>query len=219
MVGAIFFILAMSMMSMYMPALLVFQAERPILLRESASKMYGLCPYFVTRIGAEMPLTIISPLLFLALTYFAIGFQTTVSNFFKFYMILELLAQAVTGLAYMMSACFDSEIAALTFGQFLVMPMMLFGGLFVNPATTPVWLAWLQWLSPIFYSFNALTQVQWDGNTDCQNMIPPRPTCDYIPKYLGLNIPFWHCVYILIGITIIARILSLMTMSLAIRKF
>ena len=87
-----FFLLVSTFMQHYLPSLIVFQAERPILLKEVQSKLYGVCPYFLTRVLVEMPLTLIVPLLFTALVYFAIGFTTSVTHFFEFYLVIELLA-------------------------------------------------------------------------------------------------------------------------------
>ena len=37
-----------------------------------------------------------------------------------------------------------------------ILPIMIFGGLFVNLSTIPGWLSWVQYISPIRYSYNGM---------------------------------------------------------------
>ena len=65
---------------------------------------------------------------------------------------------------------------ALAVGPTLIIPLMLFGGLFLNNSTIPVYLEWLKYLSWFMYSNEALLINQWEGVEDikykCQ---PPAP--------------------------------------------
>jgi hypothetical protein len=40
---------------------------------------------------------------------------------------------------------------------------MIFSGLFVNLNSMPVWIRWVQWLSPMKYGFVALAQNEFNG--------------------------------------------------------
>ena len=57
---------------------------------------------------------------------------------------------------------------ALAFGPTLLIPLMLFGGLFLNNSTIPVYLEWLKYLSWFMYSNEALLVNQWEGVTGIQ---------------------------------------------------
>ena len=59
----------------------------------------------------------------------------------------------------MMSANFDSDDKALTFGTLLVMPIVLFGGGFSNPKVSPAAIVWLRWFSPIYYAYGGLNKI------------------------------------------------------------
>ncbi|KAJ3191563.1 ATP-binding cassette sub- G member 1 [Irineochytrium annulatum] len=43
------------------------------------------------------------------------------------------------------------------------MPLMLFAGVFVQSASIPKWIGWLQYLSPIKYGFEALAKNEFTG--------------------------------------------------------
>jgi len=77
--------------------------------------MYGLTPYFLTKIAIEIPVLLIQPLLMLTLIYWGIGLNDPTEKFFRYYLILMLLAQVAAGFGYCISASFnnpDSAIAA-----------------------------------------------------------------------------------------------------------
>lgn len=52
---------------------------------------------------------------------------------------------------------------------------MLFSGFFLNSNTLPVYLAWIQYISPIKYGFTALIENEFDGRTF--NNCPPGDDC------------------------------------------
>ena len=55
---------------------------------------------------------------------------------------------------------------ALAVGPTILIPLMLFGGLFLNNSTIPVYLEWMKYLSWFMYSNEALLINQWDGIDD-----------------------------------------------------
>ena len=52
----------------------------------------------------------------------------------------ELLTQTVVSFGYLISCAANSVNMALAIGPTLLIPLMLFGGLFLNNSTIPVWL-------------------------------------------------------------------------------
>ena len=59
---------------------------------------------------------------------------------------------------------------ALAVGPTFLIPLMLFGGLFLNNSTIPVYLNRFKYLSWFMYSNEALLINQWDG---VENICPP----------------------------------------------
>ena len=60
--GAFFFAAVNFFMGNMFNAILVFQAERPVFLREQANKMYGVFPYFMAKTLMDTPMLVFSNL-------------------------------------------------------------------------------------------------------------------------------------------------------------
>ena len=63
-----------------------------------------------------------------------------------------------------MVACFTGkpEIASIV-GPVVILPFLLFGGLFLNSESAPAYLVWLQYLSPVKYAYEAMMVTFWDN--------------------------------------------------------
>lgn len=85
--GALFFISINFFILYFQTTLTTFPAEREIFLKEYNAGLYGIIPYFLSKIIIEIPLTSFFPFLFTAITYYAVNFNNGVSNFF--FLLLE----------------------------------------------------------------------------------------------------------------------------------
>ena len=63
MIGSLFFLAANVFTGLVYGAIMSFQLERGVLLRELASKCYGLPAYFLTKNLFEIPLMVLFPLI------------------------------------------------------------------------------------------------------------------------------------------------------------
>lgn len=53
--------------------ILIFPDERPVFLREVNNNMYSVSAYFFGKVIAELPVSILTPVIFGSITYFSIG--------------------------------------------------------------------------------------------------------------------------------------------------
>lgn len=90
--GGLFFVGTNVFMGNLMNTILVFQRERPVFLREQANKMYSVGPYFSSKIIMDTPVLLIAPMFSTFIIYFAVGLETTFTQFIFFY--VTLLMQA-----------------------------------------------------------------------------------------------------------------------------
>jgi ABC-type multidrug transport system permease subunit len=56
--------------------ILIFPDERPVFLREVNNNMYSVSSYFFGKIIAELPGSILTPVIYGSIVYFAIGLNT-----------------------------------------------------------------------------------------------------------------------------------------------
>ncbi|CAG2176027.1 unnamed protein product [Oppiella nova] len=75
--------------------------------------------------------------------------------------IMVVLTLCTCTFGYFISAINKTMMGALAMFTPMVMPMMLFGGLFLNSGNMPGWLSWIQYLSFIHYGYESLVVNQW----------------------------------------------------------
>ena len=71
-------------------------------------------------------------------------------------------------MGYFLSSAFNSETAAVAFAPIINMPLTLLGGYMINLESIKgkfpqAIVEWVQYLSPVRYSFNGVMQLQWNN--------------------------------------------------------
>ena len=61
--------------------ILIFPDERPVFLREVNNNMYKTSPYFWAKVISELPFSIMTPVIFVCIVYYAIGYYPTAEAF------------------------------------------------------------------------------------------------------------------------------------------
>ena len=92
--GALFLMIA-NINNMLISVVNVFCMELPIFLREHFNGMYRAYVYFLTKQLAELPVFIMTPVIFVSVIYFMVGLNSEVEKFFIAIGITELQTQAV----------------------------------------------------------------------------------------------------------------------------
>ncbi|KAG0728548.1 Protein white [Chionoecetes opilio] len=152
-------------------ALNTFCVELPIFLREHFNGMYRTDVYFLSKNLAELPLTLFLPLLFVSICYYMIGLHSPAKNFFTCAGLLMLTANAAVSFGYMISCLAKNLNMALAIAAPMLIPLMLFGGLFLSVDSIPVYFIWIRYISWFNYGNEALIINQWRDvkNITCAN--------------------------------------------------
>lgn len=161
--GAIFLILTQVSFSSCFAVVRSFCAEGPLFLREHFNGMYRVDVYFLAKNLAELPLNICLPILFVSISYFMIGLNPEVDRFFIHMGLIVLTVNAVTSFGFMISCISKNEQVASALSAPLLIPLMLFGGLFMNNDLVPDYLIWIKYISWFYYGFEDLSINQWKG--------------------------------------------------------
>lgn len=134
-------------------------------MREYSHRYYGVCAYFFSKLLIEIPLQIIFPVITSFIVYWVIGYKPGFDFFllFALFLILVSLCGAAFGLAT--GAFFNAPEAGVIVAPLFLLPLIIYGGYFVNSVNSPSWLAWIQWISPIQYAFTGVTRSQLSGRT------------------------------------------------------
>merc|ERR1711871_502637 len=130
---------------------------------------YRLSAYYLSKIVAELPFTIIHPTLFVTVAYWSTDLNPSKNAFFATWAILILNVETATAIGTLVSAAETDLKRAMVAATTFMLASMLFGGFYVNQNNIPVFLDWLQYLSFVKYAFGGTaTQVFEEGiEFDC----------------------------------------------------
>nr|AHK05663.1 ATP-binding cassette transporter sub-family G 125057 [Tigriopus japonicus] len=161
--GALFIIITNLNFSNVFGVVNVFCLELPIFMREHFNGSYRVDTYFLTKQLAELPVYIIMPIVFVSIFYWLVGLNPDGGRFVIAIVIAICLVQAVISFGYCVSCWASSVQMALAIAPPVMIPMLLFGGFFLNSDTVPVWLDWIQYISWFKYANEAFVVNQWVG--------------------------------------------------------
>ena len=162
-------------MSSLVKTLQLFPRERTVVQRERANGHYGVGPYFLAKLAAELPVGAIFPAIFGACVYPACGLTPRLPRFLSFLGMLTLESFSASAIGMTISgACLrhgyrtlpdasavlvalaPSAQAALAIGPATFVIFIVFGGVYVNEKTVPKPLRWIPSTSLIKHSFEGL---------------------------------------------------------------
>ncbi|KAB0792488.1 hypothetical protein PPYR_04282 [Photinus pyralis] len=215
--GAIYLLILNMSFQNVIPVINVFCQELPVFLREHKNGMYRTDVYFLCKTLAELPLFVALPLLTVAICYYTIGLNPYVSRFLIAAGILVLIANTAVSFGYLVS-CLSSSIAmALSLAGPLMIPIMLFGGFFMNLDSIPKYFRWISYLSWIRYGFEGLMVNQWEGvnHINCtENMACPQNGTMVLDTYSLSESDVTTACLSLLGLTCLFRLIAYLSLLL-----
>jgi len=209
--GGLFFVTTNMFMGNFFNSVLVFQSERPVFLREQANHMYRVFPYYISKLTADTPMLLITPMISTLIIYWTMGLARTVEQFFVCYIIQTLCALGAASFGYFLSSMFDSEATATSIAPLFIMPMLLFGGLFTNNVESPVYLRWIQYISPIRYCAEGLmtNEMKYDRYDIEESLM----------SFLGYDIGIMNVIGIFVALIVVTRIFAFISFKMMVKKF
>lgn len=163
--GVLYFLAVNQFFGSATAVLSIFATEKMVFMREYRAGYYGLTAYYFSKVLVELPYQIIFPALLLLIAYYIIGLNPSFAAYLLASSLLIFCAITGTAIGTFISAIFDDVGMALAVLPLFLLPVLLFSGLFVNSENFPVWLSWLQYGSPVRYSFSGLLQNQFNSYT------------------------------------------------------
>eukprot|EP00250_Pteridium_aquilinum_P014948 c22298_g1_i1 orf=828-5267(+) len=116
-------------------------------------------PTFITRI----PLSTLECVIWVALTYYVIGFAPETSRFFRQFLLLFLISQMAYSLFRFIGAAGRTLTIASTFGAFALMVIFVLGGFVISRDRIHKWWIWGYWASPMMYGQVALSIIEFSA--------------------------------------------------------
>ena len=174
--GLLFFQMLFPAFSALFSAIFVFPGEMQHLRKERASGMYRISAYYVAKMISDLPLDLFLPTLSTLIIYFMTGLRLQPwYAFFANWLSILLLILTSQGFGLMLGAGFRNPKNAQTVATVSMIGLMLLGGFYVQ--NLPVWITWVKYLSWIYYSYNVLSHIEFQGRQfyDCSG---PDGACE-----------------------------------------
>ncbi|GAB9475706.1 Atp-binding protein [Globisporangium polare] len=160
--GVFFFISMNQTLITAKPLFVAVPIELPMIIREYKAGLFNLLSWYVSKNISEVVFQVFLPIVYFIPLYFLVGIGHGFRVYISMQVVVILINSAAAGFGYMVTSfCRRVDIAPIV-GVALILPFLLFGGLFLNSADAPDYLVWIQYISPVKYGFEALMKIYWD---------------------------------------------------------
>ncbi|KAL1540431.1 ABC transporter G member 9 [Salvia divinorum] len=161
-VGLLFFITNFWGFFPLFQAIFTFPKERKMLTKERTSGMYRLSSYFMALTVGDLPMELVLPTIFFAISYWMTGLKPTAGAFFSGWFVILYNVLAAQGLGLAIGAVVMDQKTATTFGSVIMLAFSLAGGFYVQ--NVPVFIAWIKYFSINQYTLKLLLASQYTNN-------------------------------------------------------
>lgn len=200
--GLLFFISINVVFTTVNVLLSVFAVDRAILLRERSAATYRVFPSFSAKFISLLPLSMLFLIIFASPIYFITGLTMPFDRFLVFILMLSALRYASIGLGLCVASISPTVQISEIIGPLAIVIFLIFGGNLANSNTITWILRWIQYISIIFYSYQALAQNEFTGNfygvqNDSKTIVPGE---FYLDLYGLENVNQWGCLGAILGL-------------------
>ncbi|KAI3381733.1 hypothetical protein SNEBB_008109 [Seison nebaliae] len=161
--------------------------------REYAKRIYSASSFYLAKALLYTITMWIVMFVFITISYWMIGFQTSVTLYLLFVSTLGLVCSTAVAFGMIISSFSINVEFAVGLSIPIVIPFILYGSFFLNPRSSSDYLFWLKYLSWFNYAFRILMVNQWQeiGNLHCnytfEDSLPCITTGKDVIKYLQID--------------------------------
>lgn len=200
--GLLFFVSINVIFTTIVPLLPVFAVDRAILMRERASAMYRVLPSYAAKFISYLPFSLFLMFLFAVPLYFITGLTMPFDRLLVFLTILLALRLSSVAMGLFIASISPSLQVSQIIGPLIIVIFFIFGGNLANSNEITWILRWIQYISTVFYSYQALSQNEFNGNyygvqSDDVTLVPGS---FYLDLYGLNNVGIWGCFGAILGI-------------------
>ncbi|TYJ98106.1 ABC transporter G family member 38 [Cucumis melo var. makuwa] len=189
----------------------------PIFYKQRDSLFYPSWAFSLPSSILGIPVSFIEVALWVATTYYAIGFEPSFTRVLKQFFVYTLSGQMSYALFRCIAALSRDHVVANTGGCLGVLWLLIFGGFVLSHNNMQKWLSWGYWTSPLMYAQTALSINEFLG--DNWNRVLNGST-----ESLGVSVlksrglfanPYWYwvCLVALIGFIILFNVISAVALA------
>ncbi|PWA98469.1 pleiotropic drug resistance protein PDR/CDR [Artemisia annua] len=209
--GALYFAIVMILFNGFMEVPMLV-AKLPVIYKHRDLHFYPCWVYTLPSWILSIPSSIIESGIWVAVTYYLVGFDPQFSRCLKQFLLYFSLNQMSIALFRVMGSLGRNMIVANTFGSFAMLVVMALGGFILSRDSIPAWWIWGYWFSPLMYAQNAVSVNEFLGETwnkaaGSNTNIPLGTMLLKVRSLFPEDYWYWIGVCALLGYTILFNIL------------
>ncbi|XP_042510326.1 pleiotropic drug resistance protein 1-like [Macadamia integrifolia] len=162
--GALFFSLMSIMLNGFSEVAMTI-LKLPVFYKQRDLRFFPSWTYSLPTWILKIPISFIEVAVWVFMTYYVIGFDSSPARLFKQYLLLLCVSQMSSGLFRFIAAAGRNEIIANTFGSFSLLIILVMGGFILSHDAIRKWWIWGYWVSPIMYGQNAISVNEFLGKS------------------------------------------------------
>ncbi|KAK3123186.1 hypothetical protein QOZ80_8AG0625730 [Eleusine coracana subsp. coracana] len=139
-------------------------AKLPVFFKQRDLLFFPAWSYTIPSWILKIPITFIEVGGYAFMTYYVIGFDPSVTRFFKHYLLLLAVNQMSSALFRFLGGAARNMIVASVFGSFTLLLVMVLGGFILVRDKIKKWWIWGYWISPMMYAQNAISVNEMLGH-------------------------------------------------------
>ncbi|CAL1408345.1 unnamed protein product [Linum trigynum] len=143
-------------------AIFTFPQERPMLVKERSSGMYRLSSYYFARMAGDLPMELVLPTLFVAVTYWMGGLKPSLLAFVLTLFVILLNVLVSQGLGLAIGAIVMEVKQATVLSSVMMLVFLLAGGYYIQHI--PPFVSWIKYVSFSHYCYKLMVRVQYSAD-------------------------------------------------------
>ncbi|EFY84348.1 ABC multidrug transporter, putative [Metarhizium acridum CQMa 102] len=152
-------------------------SQRPIVEKQAR---YAFVHPFTEALASsiiDLPIKFLRCSLFSVVLYFLVGLRAEPGPFFVFYLFLITTVLVMSGIFRSAAAATRTVGQAMGVAGILILALVVYSGFMIPQSYMHPWFAWIRWINPIFYAFEALLSNEFHGREfGCAQLVPPYGT-------------------------------------------
>ncbi|XP_010249928.1 PREDICTED: ABC transporter G family member 39-like [Nelumbo nucifera] len=162
--GALFFALVTLMFNGFAEISMTV-AKLPVFYKQRDLRFYPSWAYALPTWILKIPISFVEVAIWVAMTYYVIGFDPNIQRMFRHYLLLLLINQMASGLFRVVASLGRDMVVSSTFGSFVLLIVLALGGFVLSREDIKKWWIWGYWSSPLTYAQNAVAVNEFLGHS------------------------------------------------------
>ncbi|KAL1899890.1 hypothetical protein Sste5346_002756 [Sporothrix stenoceras] len=148
-------------------------AQRPIVEKHASYAFYHPAADAIAGVVADIPVKFVVATCFNIVLYFMAGLRREPAQFFIYFLFTYTATFTMSAIFRTMAAMTQTISQAMSLAGIVVLGLVMYTGFVITVPTMHPWFAWIRWINPIYYAFEALVANEFHGRQFLCSVIIP----------------------------------------------